>query len=131
MLLADLMAALGTLTVLMLYSTDNLQIWHLYIINFLLSFMNAFQGSASYVATTLLAPKEHYVRVSGLNAFSGSIVTIIAPALGSALLAFGGLTTVLIIDIAAFAVAFTVLLVCIKIPKITTATEEAEAPAAE
>ena len=124
MLLADLMAALGTTTVLMLYLTNHLQIWHLYIINFLLSFMNAFQGPASYVATTLLVPEEHYVRVSGLHAFSGSIVTILAPALGSAILAFCGLKTVLIIDLTAFAIAFTILLVWIKIPKITTATEE-------
>ena len=85
MLAADLVAALGTVTVLILYLSSTLQIWHLYIINFLLSFMNAFQNPASYVATSLLVPKEHYVRVSGLHAFSGSIVTILAPALGSTL----------------------------------------------
>jgi len=68
MLLADLLAAVGTVTVLVLYLTSALQIWHLYIINFLLSFMNAFQNPASYVATSLLVPKKHYVRVSGLTA---------------------------------------------------------------
>jgi len=124
MLLADFMAAVGTVTVLILFLTNNLQIWHLYIINFLLSFMNAFQGPASYVATTLLVPKEQYVRVSGFHALSGSIVTILAPALGSAIFAFGGLQTVLIIDLIAFAIAFTILLVFIKIPKIASAAEE-------
>jgi len=39
MLLADLMAACGTVTVLALYSFSVLQVWHLYIINFLLSFI--------------------------------------------------------------------------------------------
>lgn len=126
MLFADLMAAVGTVTVLMLYLTGSLQIWHLYFINFLLSFMNAFQNPASYVATTLLVPKEHYVRVSGLYAFSGSVVTILAPALGSALLAFGGLKTVLYIDLATFAAAFVILLVFIKIPKIAPAAGEAK-----
>lgn len=127
MLLADLMAAIGTVTVLILYRTNNLQIWHLYFINFLLSFMNAFQGPASYVATTLLAPKEQYVRVSGLYAFSGSIVTILAPAFGSALLTLGSLEAVLFVDLATFTVAFTILLVFIKIPKIAnTATEAKE-----
>lgn len=81
MLLADLMAACGTMTVLVLYSLSALQVWHLYVINFLLSFMNAFQSPASYVATSLLVPKEQYVRVSGLQSFSGSIITILAPAL--------------------------------------------------
>jgi len=126
MLLADTVAAVGTVTVLVLHTTNNLQIWHLYVINFLLSFMNAFQGPASYVATTLLATREHYVRVSGLYAFSGSIVTILAPALGSALLAFGDLKLVLFIDLATFAVAFVILLFFIKIPKIANTTDEAK-----
>ena len=124
MLLADLLAAIGTVFVLVLYLTSALQIWHLYIINFILSFMNAFQNPASYVATSLLVPKEHYVRVSGLHAFSGSIITILAPALGSAVLAFGGLETVLMIDLATFSIAFFILLFFIKIPKIENNAEE-------
>ena len=126
MLLSDLLAACGTVTVLVLYLTGDLQIWHLYIINFLLSFMNAFQGPASYVATTLLIPKDQFVRVSGLYAFSGAIVTILAPALGSALLAFSDLKLVLIVDLTTFAVAFTTLLFFIRIPKIETAISAGE-----
>lgn len=124
MLLADLMAACGTVTVLVLYSFSALQVWHLYIINFLLSFMNAFQSPASYVATSLLIPKEQYMRVSGLQSFSGSVITILAPALGSTLLSFGGMTAVLIIDLASFAVAFVTLLFFIKIPAMVRSTEE-------
>lgn len=126
MLTADLLAALGTVTVLVLYATSALQIWHLYIINFLLSFMNAFQNPASYVATSLLVPKEHYVRVSGLQALSNSIVTILAPAFGSALLAFGGLKVVLMLDLVSFAVAFLILLFFIKIPAIEHTAGQAQ-----
>ena len=126
MLLADLMAAIGTVTVLVLYTAGELQIWHLYVINFLLSFMNAFQSPAAYVATSLLVPQEHYVRVSGLQSFSGSIIAILAPALGSALIAFGGMTTILIIDLACFAVAFVTLLVFIKIPEIEELEDKKE-----
>lgn len=124
MLVADLLAAVGTITVLVLYLTSTLQIWHLYIINFLLSFMNAFQSPASNVTTSLLVPKKHYVRVSGLHSISSSIVTILAPALGSTVLAFGGLETVLIIDIATFSVAFIVLLFFINIPDITVKSKD-------
>jgi len=124
MLVTDAFAALGTITVLVLYFASALQIWHLYIINFILSFMNAFQGPASYVATSLLVPKEQYVRVSGLQAFSGSIVTILASALGSMVLAFGGLKTVLIIDLITFSIAFSILLLFIKIPAIKRNAEE-------
>lgn len=126
MLFADLMAACGTVTVFVLYSFSALEVWHLYIINFLLSFMDAFQSPASYVATSLLVPKEQYTRVSGLQSFSGSVVTILAPALGSVLLAFGGLRLVLIIDLASFAVAFITLLVFIKLPDVICTPEKAQ-----
>lgn len=128
MLVTDLLAALGTVTVLALYMMSVLQIWHLYIINFLLSFMNAFQNPASYVATSLLVPKEQYIRVSGLQAFSGSIVTILAPALGSAVLAFGGLKTVLLIDLTTFTTAFFILLFFIKMPEIKQTAEKIREP---
>ena len=116
MLAADLFAACGTAAVFLLFRLDALRVWHLYLINILLSCMNAFQVPASFVATTLLVPKEHYARVGGLQGFSGSAVAILAPALGGLLLAWGGLTTVLICDLASFAVAFGVLLFAVRIP---------------
>lgn len=123
-LVADFLAAIGTVIVFVLYATSTLQIWHLYLINFLLSFMNAFQNPASYVATSLLVPGEHYVRVSGLQSLSSSIVMILAPAFGSVLLAFGGLKLVFLIDLLSFFVAFSVLLFFIKIPDIKHSVDE-------
>ena len=117
MLIADLLAACGTLAVFVLHSTDVLQIWHLYVINFLLSLMNAFQEPASFVAVSLLVPKEHYARAGGLQGFSGATVSILAPALGALLLASGGLDLVLVVDLSTFAVAFLVLLFLIRIPE--------------
>ena len=117
MLIADLLAACGTLAVLLLHSTDVLQIWHLYVINFLLSLMNAFQEPASFVAVSMLVPKEHYARAGGLQGFSGAAVSILAPALGALLVASGGLDLVLIIDLATFAFAFLILLFLIRIPE--------------
>ena len=116
MLIADFVAACGTLLILILYSASALQTWHLYVINILLSFMNAFQCPAAYVATSLLVPKEQYTRVSGLQSFAGSVVSILAPALGSVLLTVGDLSLVLIFDLVSFAIAFLTLLLFIKIP---------------
>ena len=126
MLIADLLAACGTLAVFVLHSADVLQIWHLYVINFLLSLMNAFQEPASFVAVSLLVPKEHYARAGGLQGFSGTAVSILAPALGALLLASGGLDLVLMIDLATFAVAFLVLLFLIRIPEPEQQTTEEE-----
>lgn len=128
MLLTDLAAACGTITVLVLYSFSALRIWHLYVINVLLSFMNAFQNPASFVATSLLVPKKHYTRVGGLQSFSGAVVSILAPALGSCLLAFGGMTLVLVCDLVSFSVAFFVLLFLIKIPEIEHTEEKGREP---
>ena len=94
MLVSDFVAACGTATIFLLYSVSGLHAWHLYVINILLSFMNAFQCPASFVATSLLVPKEQYTRVSGLQSFAGSVVSILAPALGSVLLSVGGLPLV-------------------------------------
>lgn len=123
MLFSDLVAACGTITILTLYSLSCLQIWHLYIIHFLLSTMNSFQIPASGVATSLLVPKEQYTRVGGLQSFASSAVTILAPALGSMLFAFGGLTIVLTIDLVSFAVALFTLLFFIKIPETERSTD--------
>ena len=128
MLTADLFAACGTFSVFLLYTFSALRVWHLYLINILLSFMNAFQEPAAFVATSLLVPKEQYARVSGLQGFSGAAVSILAPALGAGLLAFGGLKAVLICDLCSFFAAFTVLLFFIRIPKIESTEKEQKEP---
>lgn len=116
MLVCDVFAACGTLLVLGLHSLALLRIWHLYVINFLLSFMNAFQIPASQVATSLLVPKKHYARAGGLQTFAGSAISILSPALGSTLLAYGGLPLVLMLDLITFAIAFSALFFLIRLP---------------
>lgn len=128
MLAADLAAACGTLAVLILHQMSALRVWHLYLINALLSLMNAVQAPAAFVATSLLVPQEHYVRVGGLQGFSGAAVSILAPALGSVLLGVGGLSTVLACDLASFAVAFVTLLFFIRIPNPERQAEANETP---
>lgn len=116
MLAADAFAACGTLSILVLYSLGWLRIWHLYVINTLLSLMNAFQVPASYVATSLLVPKKHYAKAGGLQGAAGSALAILAPALGSMVLAWGGLKLVLLLDLFTFAIAFGTLFFAIRLP---------------
>lgn len=105
------------LAIFFLYGAGSLQVWHLYIVNFILSFMNAFQDPAAYVAETLIIPEKYYVKTSGLQAFSGSLVTILAPALATVLLSFAGLPAVLAADLLSFAAAFFCLLFLVRIPQ--------------
>lgn len=128
MLVSDLFAALCTLTVAILFFTGALQVWHLYVANFVNSFMNAFQNPASYVAVSLLVPKEQYARASGLQAFSGSLIRILTPPLASAILSFGSLTTVFLIDLGTFLFAFFVLLFFVKLPPLPKSAEQKKEP---
>ncbi len=116
MLLADALAALTTVAVFVLIRTDLLQIWHLYVLNALNGLLNTVQNPASTVAVSLLVPKEHYQRVSGLQSLSGSLVTILTPALATALFALAGLDAVLAFDLLTCAVALAALGLFIRIP---------------
>ena len=124
MLFADVFAACGTAAVFALYALGQLRVWHLYIINILLSFMNAFQAPASFAATSMLVPEKHYARAGGMQGISGAVISILSPALGSVLLAFGGMRVVLAFDLISFAVAFIVLLLWIRIPQMPYAERE-------
>ena len=66
LLISDATAGLATLVVLGLYLAGVLQIWHLYVIGFLAGTFQAFQYPAYAAAITMMVPKEHYARASGL-----------------------------------------------------------------
>ena len=117
MLICDLLAALCTVVVLALLRTDRLLPGHMYVLNAVNGLMNTVQQPASEVAATLLIPREHYQRTSGLRSLSQSLNTILTPALASALFAFSGLELVIAVDLATFALAFLTLLLAVPIPE--------------
>lgn len=118
MLVCDSFAALTTVCVLVLFKTNSLEVWHLYILNALNGLMNSVQSPASDVATTLLTPEKHYQKTSAMRYFSNSLVSILTPVIAAAIVSFSGLDAVIAFDLATFAVAFTVLLFFIKIPEV-------------
>ncbi|MCM1105246.1 MAG: MFS transporter [Clostridium sp.] len=117
MLVSDTIAAACSVSVLVFSMSGGLQIVHIYIVNFVIGWMNAFQGPASAVAVGKMVPEEKLAQVSGMNSFSGNLIMILAPVLSASLFAFGGLTVVLFVDLASFAFAFAVLLLLIQIPE--------------
>ena len=117
LLVSDSFAAATTVAVLWLLSTGQMQIGHLYVINALNGLMNTVQQPASDVSVTLLTPKKHFQRVSGLRSLSNSLVTVLTPATATALLAFAGLRAVLWFDLATFGVAFIALAGWVPLPK--------------
>lgn len=116
MILADTGAGIGTMAIALLLFTDNLQIWHLYIALGFSGIFQSFQWPAYSAATTLLVSKEQYGRASGLVQMAEAAGQVIAPAIAGLLLAFGGLETVIFIDVVSFLVAVTTLL-AVRFPK--------------
>ena len=117
MLISDSIAAVCSVAVLVLSIGNGLQIYHIYIVNFVIGFMNAFQGPASAVAVGKIVPKEKLAQVSGMNSFSGNLIAVMSPVLAASLFAIGGLKILLFIDFVSFLVAFFVLLLVITIPE--------------
>lgn len=117
MLASDTIAAVGSGIVLLLYLLNGLQIWHIYLVNCVIGFMNAFQAPASAVAIGRIVPEEKLANVSGMNSFSDNLITVLTPVLAAFLFALGGLRAILLIDLGSFVFAFSVLLFVIRIPE--------------
>ncbi|MBR4289286.1 MAG: MFS transporter [Oscillospiraceae bacterium] len=117
MLVCDALAALSTLTVLLLLEHDALRIWHLYIVNAVSGLMNTFQQPASEVATSALLKQEYYQKVGGLRYLSNALNSILTPIITTAIMGLWGIGTVIAIDLGSFVVAFLVLSFFIPIPK--------------
>lgn len=117
MLVCDLFAACTTVAVLVLYKTDTLAVWHLYAVNAVSGLMNTVQSPASEVAMTLLVPKEHYQKAGALKYLSRSLVSVLNPLIATAIYGLAGLGAVIAADLGTFAIAFTVLLLFIRLPE--------------
>ncbi len=117
MLVSDTFAALCTISIFVLLKTGRLEIWHLYCLNALNGLMNTVQQPASDVAITLLTPKKHYQRVSGLRSFSNALISILTPIIATAVLSFTNMQIIIFIDLFTFVIAFISLIFFIKIPE--------------
>ena len=117
MLGCDLSAVICTIIVLILFRTNRLAVWHLYVLNVISGLMNTVQQPASEVAMTLIISEKYYQKTSGLRSLSRSLISILNPLIATALYSFIGLNGVIAADIASFIIAFTALLFFIRIPE--------------
>ncbi|MEW5931041.1 MAG: MFS transporter, partial [Gemmatimonadota bacterium] len=117
MIATDAGAALGTLAVALLLFAGRLEMWHIYAVVAFGGALGAFQGPAHGASTSLLVPKEQFVRAMGLVQFGQAGTRIAAPVLAAALMGIIGFRGILLIDFATFLFAAgTLLLVAIPSP---------------
>ncbi len=110
MILSDIGAGLGTLTIALLMRNGQLAVWHIYLFNSLAATLNAFQQPAYTASITLLVPREVYGRASGMVQMGQAFGQIVAPLLAGVLVARIGPSGVILIDVATAAFAVCTLL---------------------
>ncbi len=111
MAISDAGAGLSTLAVALLIATGRLELWQLYAAAFWSAAFSAFQWPAYSAATTQLVPKEQLGRINGLVSIGRGASQVLAPALAGLLVGVIGLPGVMLIDVATFVFAVSVLLV--------------------
>ncbi|HWQ21354.1 MAG TPA: MFS transporter [Clostridia bacterium] len=118
MALSDLASAIGTLTILILFASGHLQLWHLYVVGALTAVFQSFQWPAYSAAISMMVPKTQYQRASGMISMAESGSGIAAPILAGALIGVVGferLWVIFAIDLVTFAIALSTL-VAVTIP---------------
>ena len=101
----DLLAGLGSGVVLCLLWRGALQIWHLYALSFASALFGTLQGPAFLASATMMVPKQHYARASGLMSLSGNASAVVGPGLAGVLFAVIGLRGLLFVDFATMLLA--------------------------
>jgi MFS family permease len=125
LILTDTAAALVTLGAAILLLSDNLQVWHIYLVNLLSSVFTSFQGPAYSASVTMLVPKKDLARAGGIQQIGGAVQSILIPVIAGALYASLGLRGVIWIDFATYFFAIGALLV-VHIPQPARTTQVAE-----
>ncbi len=120
MMLSDLAAGIGTIVIFLLYTSDSLQIWHLYIIFAFMGLFQSFQFPAYSAAVSTMLDKEQYGRASGMLSLAQSASGIFAPIGAGILLGIIGTGGILVFDIVSFIVAIGALMI-VNIPQPTPA----------
>ena len=106
MIFADSAIAFFTLVLALLFIFDIAQIWHIYALMLARSLFGTFHWPAMSASTSLLVPREKYMKIQGLNQSLQAVLNILAPPLGALVISLMQVQHVLLIDIitAAFAV---------------------------
>ncbi|MEP7291662.1 MAG: MFS transporter [Chloroflexota bacterium] len=110
MMLSDLGSGVATVAIFVLYTSGNLQIWHVCIAAIISGTFNAFQWPAYSAAISTMLPKEQFARANGLLSLADSVSGVLAPIFALALLAIIGFSGVMLIDIITFIIAVSALL---------------------
>jgi DHA3 family macrolide efflux protein-like MFS transporter len=122
MFLSDAGASLCTLSMCLLLFVGRLQVWEIYIAMAISSTITAFQWPAYSAATTLLVPKEHLGRASGMVQIAEAVAQIGSPAIAGVMMGIFPIFSILLVDFVTYLFALFTLLIT-RFPKPETTAE--------
>lgn len=102
LIISDTGASLTPLSLIFVLAPAHPPIWQIYAVVMIGAIFRAFQFPAFTAATTLLVPKEHLSRASGMTQLAQGLAQILSPALAGVLLALIGIRGILMIDVLSF-----------------------------
>jgi MFS family permease len=111
LIVADSGAALSTLAIAVLLQLEMLEVWHIYAAITVNAVCTTFQWPAYGAAVTMLVPREHLGRSSGMVQFAEGLSQWITPGLAGLLFVTVGLQGIIVVDFVTFLAAISALLI--------------------
>ncbi|UCD10319.1 MAG: MFS transporter [Dehalococcoidales bacterium] len=127
MIFADLWTMLLTVILVILFYTDTIEIWHVYVALFCRTIGQIFQEPAFKASIPMVVPEKHLVRANGLTTTLIGVTIFIAPPVGAFLMKTLPMQWVLSLDIITAIIAICCLLpLRIPQPDRTTLTQKVD-----
>ena len=102
MMIADAGQAVGTVLLLVSFATGSFQIWHLYVVTFIQSVFDIFQGPAFQATVTMLISDKHRNRANAIQLITSPLSGLIAPVITGTVYALIGVTGIITVDLLTF-----------------------------
>jgi MFS family permease len=110
MIFSDLLTAVLTAVLVVLFATGSIQVWHIYLIMAGRAIGDTFQNPALMASIPMLVPEKQLVRANGFFQMLQSAIKIVAPIAGAFFMELWSMHNVLMIDIVTAAIAIVCLL---------------------
>jgi DHA3 family macrolide efflux protein-like MFS transporter len=108
-ILADILIALPTLILAVLYLTGYRELWLLFLITAIRSIGSGVQSPAVSAMIPQLVPQDKLARVNGINSSIQSAIMLLSPAASGALISLSTIETIFFVDVVTAAIAVTIM----------------------
>ena len=106
---SDAMTALATLLMAVVFLAGYREVWLLFVLSAIRSVGMGIQSPAVSAILPQFVPREKLIRINGLNSSIQSVITLLSPAAGGALLAAFSLESAFFVDVLTAAAAISIL----------------------